>query len=152
MAEQPYFNTLPPGEVAIADQGIAEQVIGRKLPAELFTIELWGRRVIVIREPPERKHGSIILVNPEKHPKSTGWVIMAGPDVGTPTFDPLRGPSPFLPSELLLRRVLFGRYAGLPMPVQLDPQAKDAEELGDFASDADTPALMLTDMDILANL
>ena len=151
-SEQPYYNTLPAGKAAIALQASAETVCGRKLPTELFNLgELWWRRIIVIREPPEVKHGSIILVRPEKHPKSTGWVIAVGPDVGQPTFDSNRGASPYLPEELILRRVLFGRYAGMPIPVQVESGEPDFDELKDFASDETTPALMMTDMDIYAS-
>jgi hypothetical protein len=149
MTEPEHTTTRPYGG-ATAPQAEAEQVCGRKLPAELFQLKLWGVRLVVIREEVERKHGSIILVNPEKFPKSVGWVIAVGPEVGLVNLS-RPGWSPYPPEELLLQKVLFGRYAGMAIPVQVEPGTPDAKAFADFAKDDTTPAVMITDGDILAN-
>lgn len=144
MAEQ----TLPPGapnKGAVADHAAAELVVGCKLPSELFELKLWGRRVIVVREPAEVKVGSIII--PERHQsaKSAGWVISCGPEVGT--FTPGCDWAPFYPKDLLLKKVFFGRYAGTALPVvRATDEGIEVPRLSD-----ECDYIVMMDMDILAN-
>ena len=142
------------GAIAIAHPDDAAAVVGRRLPDDLFKFVPWGRRLIVVREPPELTYGSIIIpasVRSDQQ-KSVGWVISAGPDVGfadlsgrTPA-----GLSPVNATEILLRKVLFGKYAGTPFLVQ------DAKDVDDLYQDRDqkhlNPYILMTDADILGEI
>ena len=103
---------------AVADRQAAEVVCGRPLPKELFEPSWWGRLVLVVREETEKMIGSIVLpeTSQDRNPKSLGWVISAGPLVGS--WEPgLKNQCPFGPDEILLRKVMFGRYSGIGVPV-----------------------------------
>ena len=106
MTEAAYVPTA-----AKATQAEAEQVVGRKLPSDLFSFDqLWGRRILVVREQEDTKSGLIVIPETAQIVKTTGWVIAAGPDVGIPDQAlALQGWSPFIPAELLLKKVLLLR-------------------------------------------
>ena len=155
MAEQDEFIELRPAK---ADRAEAERTVGRRLPDELFDIEqVWGRRVLVVAESPEATYGRLLIPKSvqARDPKTTGWVIAAGPLVGTPA-PGAPGWSPWYADELLLRRVLFGSYAGVELPIIEDPGKKDDSEFAEWleAGEAGSgevlarPYIIMSDIDI----
>lgn len=132
---------------AVANKIMAEAAVGRILPVELFMLQLWGRRVIVVREEAEAKIGSIIIPERNQAAKSAGWVISCGPEVGMPEHG-VAGWSPYSPKDLLLKKVFFGRYAGIALPVMAQNEDGTWEVP---RSDMESEYIMMTDLDILAN-
>ena len=135
-------------KAAIADQKAAELACGRDLPSELFEMKLLGRRILVVRELPEEKTVAGIIIPDtvqDKHPKSAGWVVSAAPFVGE-----FEGSfavfAHFLPQEILLRKFLFGRYAGIGLPVM----GKDGRTRG--STDYGPEFIMMLDEDLMAEL
>lgn len=137
------------GIAAKASKEEAEAVVGRKLPADLFGYDqIWGRRILVVREQEETRYGSIWIPAQSQTSKTTGWVISAGPEIGVP--EPgTAGWSPFSPKELLLKRVLFGLWAGTDMPVSEDPGAANIEVDGEIRPALVRPYIGMTDLDII---
>ena len=144
----------------IANKAVAEKVCGRRLPGELFQLDLWGRRVLICREPSERRYGSIILPTNDQYEKSAGWILACGELVGLP--EPgAPGWSPYNPDMLLLKKVFFRKWAGEGIPVLEDPDDKTDEELdeevqsGRASGDSDdneSTFVLMTDLDILATI
>jgi len=131
---------------------VVEAVSGVKLPDEALEFDqLWGRRILVVREPPDKHKGLIEIPDPARTRKVTGWVIACGVEVGIPVpTDQVRpGYSPFPPEELLLKRVLFSAYAGQPVTFTVDGDHPNYAELRDFERDQTTPLLLMTDLDIM---
>jgi len=144
--EEPFAVAEAP-KAAVADRGAAQVVCSRDLPAELFTAAPLGRRILVVRELPEDKVGSIIVPDTvqDKHPKSAGWVISAGPFVGEfeGSFAQL---CHYRAEEILLRKFLFGRWAGIGVPV-VD---KDGRPRG--GTDWGPEFILMMDSDLLMEL
>lgn len=147
------YITLVPAKANKAD---AEKCVGRRLPDELFEMDqVWGRRLLIVREAGDTSYGHIIIPRNQQDAKTTGWVVAAGPLVGTPA-PGMPGWSPYYANELILKRVLFGAFAGVELPVVEDPLKRgDAE----FASDVeqgyeeqphavDRPYIIITDLDV----
>ena len=143
---------------AKASKPQAEQVIGRPLPDELFDFTLvWGRRLLIVAESPERTYGHIVIPKSiqAREPKTTGWVIAAGPLVGEPASG-LPGWSPYLPQDLILKRVLFSAFAGVELPVVEDPGTKSDREFADWVEAGEggsgevlaRPYLIISDGDV----
>ena len=101
-----------PPKGAIADRGLIERAVGFTLPEALFACQPFGRRVIVIREPPpKRSKGGIEIPHEAQRAPAVGWVVAAGPRVGEPTSHPM-GASPYGPLDLVGRRVQWGQGVG----------------------------------------
>ena len=144
---------------AKADQKAAEEVVGRTLPYELFGMDqVWGRRVLVVAESPQSTYGKLIIPKTiqAKGPKTTGWVIAAGPLVGTPA-PGAPGWSPFYADELLLKRVLFSAHAGVELPIDKDPGTLSDKEFAEWIEAGDDvgpgevlarPYIIMSDIDI----
>lgn len=150
---EPEYIELKPAKAYKAD---AEERCGRKLPDELFEMDqVWGRRLLIVREAGDTSYGHILIPRNQQDPKSTGWVIAAGPLVGTPA-PGMAGWSPFYAEELLLRRVLFGAFAGVELPVVEDPLKKSAEEFAEGVAEGyeeqphavDRPYIIIQDLDV----
>jgi hypothetical protein len=117
--------------------------------------QIWGRRLLVVREIGDTSYGHIIIPRNQQQAKSTGWVVAAGPLVGTPA-PGSPGWSPFYADEIILRRVLFGSYAGVELPVTEDPLKKSDEEFAQGVEDGfeeqhspvDRPYIIITDLDV----
>lgn len=151
--DEPKLIELAPAKATKAD---AQRVVGRRLPDELFEMDqLWGRRILVVREIGDTQYGRIYIPQNQQAPKSSGWVIAAGPLVGTPA-PGAPGWSPFYADELILKRVLFGSFAGVELPVVEDPRKKsDAEfaagvEAGEEEQPhaVDRPYIIIQDLDV----
>ena len=141
---------------AIAHPDDAAKAIGRRLPDDLFKFVPWGRRLIVVREPPELTYGRIIIpasVRTDQQ-KSVGWVISAGPDVGGPDNSGRTpaGVSPVGPEDILLRKILFGKYSGTPFLVRELEQDRVTDLYKDRDSQLLNPYVLMTDADILGEL
>ncbi len=91
-----------------------EQIVGRPIPREIFEFIPWGRRLVVLREEALRMTGGgLHIPDTAQQPLAQGWVISCGHLVGdaaTPA-GPCGG-APLLGTELIGRKVLFGKYAG----------------------------------------
>lgn len=155
MPEEEYIEL----RAAKADQAAAELVVGRKLPDDLFGMEqVWGRRVLVVAESPQATYGRLVIPKTvqARGPKTTGWVIAAGPLVGTPA-PGAPGWSPFYAEELLLKRVLFSAHAGVELPVEKDPGKMDDKSFAEWVESGEDvgqgevlarPYIIMSDIDI----
>ena len=153
MSSEPEYIELRP---ARADKAEAELAVGRRLPDELFEMDqVWGRRLLIVREQGDTSYGHIIIPRNQQDPKSTGWVIAAGPLVGTPA-PGAPGWSPYYAGDLLLKRVLFGAYAGVELPVVEDPLKHSDGEFAERVEGGyeeqphavDRPYIIITDLDV----
>jgi hypothetical protein len=143
---------------AKARKRAAELVVGRTLPDELFDMDqIWGRRILVVAESPETTYGHIIIPKSvqAREPKTTGWVVAAGPLVGTPA-PGQSGWSPFYAEDLILKRVLFRAHVGTELPVVEDPGKKTDKEFSEWIEAGETsaevlarPYIIMNDLDVL---
>lgn len=146
---------LVTGYPMMLDQNEAEQVTGyRPLPAELFDHLPLGRRIIVVREKPRERHGLIIVPEKSRAPRTSGWVIAAGPDIGLPnTLTAAAGRWPWPPVTILGAQIVFPFYSGAPFCGELDdPMAAWVVEAGGAATvqdDTMCPFRLMADTEIL---
>lgn len=103
----------------IGNQAKLEALLGRPLPAELFEFQPWGHRIVVSRDEPLKRIGSIHVPDTAQLPPARGTVISCGPSVGLGRHDYV-GHCPVTPERLIGARVLFGAYAG--QSLKIDPR------------------------------
>lgn len=135
----------------------AEAVANRKLPKELFEFVPWGRRMLLVREAPEATYGKLYIPQSvqDSNSKAFGWVIAAGELVGAPDSRLPLGFSVYGPSEILLRKLAFGRHAGISYSVTEDPSEAYVNEQYDTAGVRGKPLhpyLIMTDGDIIGEI
>lgn len=103
---------LPP-RPCFGNRAVLEAACGHPIPDDVWAFVPWGRRLVVVRESPEQLYRGKIIIPPTAQVELTqGWVVSAGPLVGTATQPGAAGPSHFGPADLVERKVLFGKYAG----------------------------------------
>ena len=115
-----YVDTMSVGLPVIANKSRLEAHIGMLLPADLFKFAPWGNRILVVREPAIRKIGEIIVPEVAVEKLAEGWVLSAGPDVGTDC--------PYSPERLIGCKVVFGKYAGDNLDVTTKDPLVDQEQ------------------------
>jgi co-chaperonin GroES (HSP10) len=123
------MDTATTGLPVIADKSKLEKHIGRLLPDDLFKFAPWGNRIVVVREVPVRKVGSIHVPEVAVEKLAEGWVLSAGPHLGA---------SPLTVERLIGCKVVFGKYAGDNIGVTTKDPLVDQEEEGLYTIIRDT--------------
>ncbi len=119
------------------DRAELEKLIGKEIPDDVWKFLPLGRRLVVLRDPPEHKVGLIYIPDNATEPLSTGVVISAGPWVGREgtglgNFDAIM----YVAEEAVGHRFLFGKYAGTP----LHQTSYESEEFSEY--------ILMQEMDI----
>jgi co-chaperonin GroES (HSP10) len=95
----------------IANQKKFESLVGRKLPAEIFSFAPWGHRLVVLRETPHETMGSLYIPKIAQEQLAEGWVLSVGGWVGKDHASFL-GVCPYPRERLIGCKVIFGKYQG----------------------------------------
>lgn len=144
--------TQHPSGCCTASQDYLEDRVNRRLPGDLFQLQPFGRRIIVVREPAADKYKGIIdIPKVAQRVPSVGWVVAAGPQVGTIAGGNV-APIQYTPNELVGRKVQFGRIAGSAILIMEDSE-EEAQKVRDYhgqwdRADYEAPYLLMNDLDL----
>ena len=131
---------LPPGHRRDA----LEKLLGRVLPEEVWAQNPTGHRLLVVPEPVSERVAGGLLWKPRSVQKrqelemGAGWVLAAGPLVGSPGAPHPAGLLCAAPAHSLGLHVIFRQYSGTNLRIS----DEDTEFEGNL--------IMLTDRDVLS--
>ena len=98
------------------EKATMEKAIGRSIDPEVWNFCPLEHRLVVLRDEAEGQIGKIIVPDIAKEPLTTGYVIRAGPAVGVPASGRYAQVGYGYNRETILgTRVLFGKFAGVPL-------------------------------------
>ena len=94
------------------NRAVLEELIGCPIPDGVWGFEVWGHRIVVMRDRSPDKVGLVHIPENAREVFAAGYVIKIGSDVGATT-SKFNGDSPFVnPGHMLGAHVIFGRYCG----------------------------------------